>query len=222
MRRKPLATSAASAIDASTALAFILPDEQALPAETAIPARSNWTSSDALGRAGKRDGTDRRNSRAIACDNQFRPRPLTPLFEASRANKVMSDMSYGLAASAAAKASRRRRVLGTAPIAFFLPPDRFERREVTHEKGAHARGATKLVCAGGNEVGVGQRKFPRALRTIGEQQRSRPAYLRREPTERLNNSGFIIHMLNCYQRRTGCQDGIQFLPRRSGRLHQPG
>src|SRR3982751_1805246 len=41
-RRKPDATSAATFIAASTWLAFILPEEQALPAETAIPARSSW------------------------------------------------------------------------------------------------------------------------------------------------------------------------------------
>ena len=48
MRRNPPAISGSTPIAASTALSFILPDEQALPAETAMPARSNWTSSEAL------------------------------------------------------------------------------------------------------------------------------------------------------------------------------
>src|SRR5262249_15604488 len=40
-RMKPSAISCGTFIAASTWLAFILPEEQALPAETAIPARSN-------------------------------------------------------------------------------------------------------------------------------------------------------------------------------------
>src|SRR5205814_4320879 len=52
MRRKPLAISVGTAIAASTALCFIAPDEQALPAETAIPARSNCTSKEALAAPG--------------------------------------------------------------------------------------------------------------------------------------------------------------------------
>src|SRR5690348_15858493 len=38
------ATSAGTPIAASTRLGFMLPDEQALPAETEMPARSSWTS----------------------------------------------------------------------------------------------------------------------------------------------------------------------------------
>src|SRR6476469_2976527 len=41
MRRKPAATSCRTPIAARTSLFFIFPEEQALPAETAIPARSN-------------------------------------------------------------------------------------------------------------------------------------------------------------------------------------
>src|SRR5579864_4609120 len=52
MRRYPPAISAGTPIASRTALLFIAPDEQALPAETAIPARSNWTSSDALAAPG--------------------------------------------------------------------------------------------------------------------------------------------------------------------------
>ena len=52
IRRKPFATSCGTPIAASTTLPFIAPDEQALPAETAIPARSNCTSSDALAAPG--------------------------------------------------------------------------------------------------------------------------------------------------------------------------
>src|SRR5438309_4112342 len=48
MGRYPAATSRGTPIAASTALPFIAPDEQALPAETAMPARSNCTSNDAL------------------------------------------------------------------------------------------------------------------------------------------------------------------------------
>src|SRR5690348_17060964 len=52
MRRKLAATSGGTSIAARTWLAFMAPDEQALPAETAIPARSNWTRSDALAAPG--------------------------------------------------------------------------------------------------------------------------------------------------------------------------
>ena len=38
------AISGGTPIAARTRLGFMLPDEQALPAETAMPARSNWTS----------------------------------------------------------------------------------------------------------------------------------------------------------------------------------
>src|SRR3954451_238718 len=48
MRRKPAVTSAGTSIASNTWLFFIFPEEHALPAETAKPARSNWTSSDAL------------------------------------------------------------------------------------------------------------------------------------------------------------------------------
>jgi hypothetical protein len=44
MRMKQLPTSAGRPIASRTRLGFMLPDEQALPADTAIPARSNWTS----------------------------------------------------------------------------------------------------------------------------------------------------------------------------------
>src|SRR6476646_5523069 len=47
-RMKPPAISAGTFIAARTSLDFILPDEQALPAETEIPARSSWTSSAAF------------------------------------------------------------------------------------------------------------------------------------------------------------------------------
>ena len=46
------AISVATPIASRTWLGFMLPDEQALPAETAIPARSNWTSWLALDRPG--------------------------------------------------------------------------------------------------------------------------------------------------------------------------
>src|SRR4029453_18538710 len=48
MQRNALEISGATPIAANTALSFILPDEQALPADTAMPARSNCTSNDAL------------------------------------------------------------------------------------------------------------------------------------------------------------------------------
>src|SRR6476661_3515101 len=48
MRRKPSATSCRTPIAARTSLFFIFPDEQALPAETAMPARSNCTSIEAF------------------------------------------------------------------------------------------------------------------------------------------------------------------------------
>src|ERR1044071_3929959 len=47
-RIKPAATSSGTCIAASTSLAFIFPDEHALPAETAMPARSSWIRRDEL------------------------------------------------------------------------------------------------------------------------------------------------------------------------------
>src|SRR5207248_6495246 len=47
-RMNPPAISAGTFIAVSTSLAFILPDEQALPDDTAIAARSSCTSKDAL------------------------------------------------------------------------------------------------------------------------------------------------------------------------------
>src|SRR5205085_10048867 len=47
------AMSDGTCIATSTALPFIAPDEQALPIDTAIPARSNWTSSDAFEAPGR-------------------------------------------------------------------------------------------------------------------------------------------------------------------------
>src|SRR5204863_8233013 len=46
------AISGATPMAARTRLCFMLPDEQALPAETEMPARSNWTSWLALGTPG--------------------------------------------------------------------------------------------------------------------------------------------------------------------------
>ena len=60
---------AATPIAASTWLAFILPDEQALPADTAIPARSSWTSSAALDAPGSAIAPMVGDARAVLADD---------------------------------------------------------------------------------------------------------------------------------------------------------
>ena len=97
------AISGGTFIALMTSLAFILPDEHALPADTAMPARSNCTSKDALDAPGSATApivAMRGDSSATT----IAPDRLTPA-SSQRRSAASFSKSYGFAASAAAKAS---------------------------------------------------------------------------------------------------------------------
>src|SRR6185312_15065931 len=103
IRRNPAATLAGTPIAARTALPFIAPDEHALPAETAIPTRSNCTSSDALAAPGS-ETAPIVGTRELSSAMTTPPDPFTPA--SSRALSLASrSRSQGCATSAAANAS---------------------------------------------------------------------------------------------------------------------
>ena len=95
------------------------------------------------------------------------------------------------AASAAAKASAlpaRPAFRGDSPSPARRPASSVARSRTS--RAPIPGGPPSLCAASGDEIGVGQRQFARALRAIGEQQRTRVADPRREPVERLNDARF--------------------------------
>ena len=123
----------------------MLPDEQALPADTAIPARSNWTSWPALARPAARW---RRSS-------AMRGRPRPDHHAAGRddpsSSRARSAASRGIASSKAAprappRSQRRPAFLRAAAIALLLPAARLERRQVLTSN-APTPGGPPSLCA---------------------------------------------------------------------------
>ena len=94
------ASSAGTPIAASTRLGFMLPDEQALPADTEMPARSSCTSWLALATPGMRIGADGRDARRVGGDDHA-ARSGDLLLRAAR----RSDASRGIASAKARHSS---------------------------------------------------------------------------------------------------------------------
>ena len=139
-------------IAASTWLGFMLPDEQALPAETAMPAMSNRISCAAAGDAGHPVAADRGMPRRCRRRPPRRPprdRIVEPRAQRGHASRV-------LAARRARRRSRARAGRFSVPgaIAALLPAARRQRRQIADQQRADARRPAELVRRHRDEVGV--------------------------------------------------------------------
>ena len=138
--------SGATPIAASTLLAFILPLEQALPAPTAKPARSNWTSWLAWSAPGKRDGADVGDPRAVLGDDDAAAGANAVVEPAPQLRQARHCVGEGAAFQRGGEAGGGGHVLGAAAIALLLPADGCERAEVPDQQ-ARRCPAGRRACA---------------------------------------------------------------------------
>ena len=178
-------------------LAFMLARlEQALPAETAIPARSNWTSWLALVTPGMATAPIVGHARGAARDDHAACPAELVLQLGAKLRQARHGVGEGAASSAAAKPAAAGNRLRAAAIALLLPARGSQRRDIADQQGTDPRRPAELVRRHRDEIGVGQVDLAGALRAIGEQQRPGA----RGPARRCRPCGWItpVSLLTCW------------------------
>ena len=104
---------------------------------------------------------------------------------------------------------RRGNVLRAPAVALLLSADRLERGQSFTSSTPMPGGPPSLCAHAAMKSASGKRHLARALRAVGQKQRSRGSRPSPRSAQRLDHAGLVVHLLDRNKRWAACQDFVE-------------